>query len=24
YREEKLFPNGEKTADPMYCEYCNP
>jgi sulfur carrier protein ThiS len=24
YREEKIFPNGQATADPMYCEYCNP
>ncbi|MEA5535280.1 DUF6671 family protein [Crocosphaera sp. XPORK-15E] len=22
--EEKLFPNGIKTADPTYCQYCNP
>lgn len=24
YSEEKLFPNGVTTADPTYCNYCNP
>lgn len=24
YRQENPFPDGRETADPMYCEYCNP
>lgn len=24
YSQEKLFPNGVETADPTYCNYCNP
>ena len=24
YTQEQLFPNGQKTADPSQCEYCNP
>ena len=24
FQQEELFPNGIKTADPMYCNYCNP
>ena len=24
YLEEKMYPNGKKTEDPMYCNYCNP
>ncbi len=24
YSEEKLYPNGRKTQEPMYCDYCNP
>lgn len=24
YSEEKLYPNGVTTADPTYCNYCNP
>ncbi|MDV3000085.1 MAG: hypothetical protein N5P05_001691 [Chroococcopsis gigantea SAG 12.99] len=24
YREEKAFPRGDTSADPMYCNYCNP
>lgn len=24
YEEEKSFPNGLKTEDPMYCDFCNP
>lgn len=24
YSEEKLFPNGKQTEDPMYCDRCNP
>jgi len=24
FQKEELFPNGIKTADPQYCNYCNP
>ncbi|NUN64941.1 hypothetical protein HCU40_09285 [Pseudanabaena biceps] len=24
FQQEELFPNGIKTVDPMYCNYCNP
>ena len=24
FQQEELFPSGIKTADPMYCNYCNP
>jgi hypothetical protein len=24
FKQEILFPNGNLTADPMYCSYCNP
>lgn len=24
WREEKKFPHGKQTEDPMYCDYCNP
>lgn len=24
FQQERLYPDGVKTADPTYCEYCNP
>jgi hypothetical protein len=24
FEQPKLFPNGTQTADPMYCDFCNP
>lgn len=24
FEERKLYPNGKKTEDPMYCDFCNP